>query len=214
LVVHATVLAAPAEVGPELEAFLTDIGANRAWGRHFEPARMLLHELALNGLEHGSAGAVEVSSTPESVSLRDDGSPHSLAALRASGEGGHQALVDFDADCSGTLSLQAHRYEDENIWTLVDEVLTGGANTPCGLTLPEPRPTRPAAAAARIEELTGCEEIHLYPEPHWSYSDWFRLAAAIGTRLDGQVLVVHGLSEDSRVAEAICERIPQVRFAG
>jgi hypothetical protein len=214
LVVHTIVIETPEQVGPGLEAFLTDIGAHRAWGNHFEPARMLLHELALNALEHGSASAVEVSSTPGSVTLREDGSPFSLAELRSSGEGGHRALRDFDADCVGSFCLQPHRDENENSWTLVDEVLSRGANTPCGLTLSEPRDALPVVAAARIEELANCEEIHLYPEPHWSYSDWFRLASTIGSRLDGQVLVVHGLSADSRVAQAIRERISQIRFAG
>jgi hypothetical protein len=93
-------------------------------------------------------------------------------------------------------------------------VLSRGANTPCGLTLPEPRDALPVVAAARIEELANCEEIHLYPEPHWSYSDWFRLASAIGSRLDSQILVVHGLSAESRVAQAVRERISQIRFAG
>jgi hypothetical protein len=212
LVPFAVTIPSPDQVGPLLEAFLIDIGAPRSWGTLFHAARMLLHELALNAFEHGGAEKVGVSSTEDSVSLRAGGDGYPLRRLRASGRGGRQALIDFEADAVGSFVLQASREGQENAWTLVDEVLTLGANTPCGFALSQPRSAAASTAAARIEELAGCEEIHFYPEPHWSYSDWFRILGAAEDLLGDRVMIVHGVGEDSRVARAIATRHPQIRF--
>lgn len=212
LVPFARPISAAERVGPEVEAFLTDVGAREAWGEQYDLARMTLHELALNAFEHGGASFVEISSAPGTVELRENGDAFSLAELRGGGEGGHQALLDFETHGAGSFCLRARRKGAENAWVLVDEVLTRGANTPCGLNLPEPREIFPAVAAERLKELAGCAEIHFYPEPHWSYSDWFRLITTIEGVLGERLLIVHGLSGDSRIAKALAQRNPQIRF--
>jgi len=208
-------ICAPERVGAEIEAFLIDVGAREAWGKQYDLARMILHELALNAFEHGGAKMMEISSEPGLVMLREDGGAFSLEDLRRSGEGGHQALMDFDsAAAAGSFFLQAYREDGENTWVLVDEVLSGGVNTPCGFALPEPRDVRPIVIPERLEKLAACTEVHLYPESHWSYSDWFRLTGVIGEHLGDRVLIVHGLTENSHIAKALVQRNSQIRFVG
>jgi hypothetical protein len=91
-------------------------------------------------------------------------------------------------------------------------VVFHGAHTPCGFSLSESRSTFASTAVVRVEELADCEEIHFYPERYWSYSDWFRMTDAVSGLLGARSLIVHGLSDDSRLAEAIAERYPQIRF--
>lgn len=213
LVPHSRELGELKAVGPDIVEFLIDVGAPAAWGENFERARMVLHELALNAFEHGGAGTATISSRESAVVVREDGGPFDLEELRRNGKGGHYALADLERACAGSFTLQAHRAEGENEWILVDEVAVGGANMPCSFRLGVPRERIREQARVVLAGLSNCSDIHFYPEPYWSYSEWFRLIDVLGGELGGRRLVVHGLGlEIGELPAVLARRYENIQF--
>jgi hypothetical protein len=93
------------ELREAVHAFLSDVGAPRAWGDHYDLVRMLIYQLALNAVKHGSARELRLASEDGVVTLADNGSCFALEDLRSSGQGGHRAVGDLERDAAGTFSL-------------------------------------------------------------------------------------------------------------
>lgn len=197
----------------EIFDFMEDIGAEIAWGPNWELVRLLLTELALNAFEHGGVQAVEVESFDHAVQLRDHGRAFGKSGLTAGGRGGNRALTDFDKRADGSFTLRYRRASASNEWTVVDEVANLGADIPCSISFPDAQRQRISELVEQeLERLAGCEELHVYHRPHWSYSHWLLVVMALGKRLESQVLVVHSLPADHPVARMIAEEVPGSRF--
>jgi hypothetical protein len=190
--------------------FLCDVGAPRAWGEHYELVRMLVYELALNAITHGAARELLLNSESGVVTLWDDGHRFGIDDLRRSGQGGNRALLDLERDAEGTFSLMYREHGNRNEWSLVDHVLTGGKDTPCGLDIRHPQVTDIAEEVAALE---GCPEIHLYPQTLWSYSDWYPLLRHLAECMGEKVLVVHRVARSPQLVRLVRELAPGARVA-
>ncbi len=196
-------------ISESIERFLIDIGAPNAWGAHFDLARMVIYELAINALEHGGAPTVTLQSRPGIVTLRDRGKTFGLQDLRAGGQGGHQAISDLATNANGSFSLVYREDDEQNEWSLIDQILADGANTPCSLLLLGPGTSEVANAIKQLESLASCHEVHLYPGRLWSYSDYYPVMGAIGQHLDGRTLVIHGVHADSPLGKWLLSLAPE-----
>jgi len=196
-------------VSESVEGFLIDIGAPSAWGKHFDLARMVIYELAINALEHGGAPRVTVQSRPGIVTIRDRGKAFGLKDLRSGGQGGYQAISDLATEASGSFSLVYREDAEQNEWSLIDQILADGANTPCSLLLLGPGPSEVANAITQLESLAGCHDVHLYPGRLWSYSDYYPVMVAIGQHLNDRTLVIHGVRADSPLGKWLVRIVPE-----
>lgn len=119
----------------------------------------------------------------------------------------------METHAKGTFTLRYQRVDDRNEWTLVDEVAALGVNVPCSMSLERSqRSTLQEVAQHELDRLEGCEELHLYHPPQWSYSDWIRLILVLGPKVGTKRLVIHGLSTDEPLAEMIAEEAPGAVF--
>jgi hypothetical protein len=191
---------------------LVDIGASRAWGDHYDLVRMVLYELALNAIEHGAAEQVELESRPGMVMMRDNGKRFGIDDLREGGEGGHQAITDLETDAAGTFSLVYRDGHSYNEWCIVDQVISDGANTPCGILAPGLGRYELQYAVSEVRRLRDCPEVHFYPGRLWSYSDWTPVLKAVKDELGKRVLVVHGVRNNTQMARLILRYVPDARL--
>ncbi|MGN6257098.1 MAG: hypothetical protein ACTHN3_05005 [Solirubrobacterales bacterium] len=200
-------------VNKAIKGFLEDVGANRCWGRQYHLGRMVLTELTLNAFEHGEVAEAEIESTRGAVALRDQGRAFGIEDLKRGGRGGFRAVRDLDDQGRGTFTLRYQRVGSHNEWTLVDEVATRGRDVPCSLSLFETErfELRPVTEE-KLVRLEGCDEVHLYHPPHWSYSDWMRVLPTLEHWLGERWLVVHGLDEADPLATVIAENVPRAEF--
>jgi len=196
-------------ISESVERFLIDIGAPNSWGAHFDLARMVIYELAINALEHGGAPTVTLQSRPGIVTLRDRGKTFGLKDLRSGGQGGRQAISDLATEASGSFSLVYREDDDQNEWSLIDQILADGANTPCSLLLLGPGPSEVANAIRQLESLAGCHEVHLYPGRLWSYSDYYPVMVALRQHLNDRTLVIHGVRAESPVGKWLLGIAPE-----
>jgi hypothetical protein len=176
---------------------------------------MALYEVALNAFRHGEAGCVTIESTSGAVVLRDEGQPFGLAELRQSGRGGNRAVMELDRHAAGTFSMRYEYSDGCNEWTLVDEVLTSGAGSPCAFAPPPDAfgPFLRQDAYEKIPELVKtCQEIHVYPNFVWSWSDWFDVIPVLEKELGGRQLVIHLLPAEDPLAAMVAEHIPGTTF--
>jgi hypothetical protein len=193
----------PAGLRTGVHEFLIDVGAMLAWADHYELVRMFFYELALNAVEHGGATEVELSSTVSTVTLQADGAHFEIEQLRGGRGGGAAAVRDLDDYATGRFSPRYERGEGFNRWSLVDEIASNGANTPCGFA-PEALREHPSARALeQIRALDECEDLHVYPGELWSYSDWIMFLETVGPELRGRHLLIHGLEKPSPIASRI-----------
>lgn len=214
LVSHRRTLADPSRLPGDLHEFLCDVGAPNAWLVAYEPARRALYEIALNAFLHGKTAFVEIESEPTTVIIRDQGIAFGLTQLRHSGRGGKRAVEDLDRFLSGIFSLRYSRSGDCNQWTLVDEVLAGGAGTPCAIAPTEVPPRMFHEARAEIRKLEACQELHIYPHPFWSYSEWYGLLGAIYNFIGERHVVIHLLDAEDPMAKMLTEELDSVSFPG
>lgn len=194
------------DIRQESYDFLVDIGAPRAWDAHFELMRMVLYEIAINAVEHGHCRGIHLTSGVGVVELRDDGRAFGLDDLRAGGNGGHSALEALEAHARGTFSLRYQRSCDENIWSIVDEVALQGAASPCSIVGTSERSHMYETALAEARAMSKCQEIHVYPGPLWSFSDWNKIFLAIYSLYGERRLILHGTQRDSPVSP-LAERL-------
>lgn len=196
----------------EVDAFLSDVGGKLAWQEHYELIRMLLFELGLNAVEHGGAHTLVVESSADAVSLEADGEAFSPARLQGEG-GGTVAHAHLSEHAAGTFTLRFQELGEGGRWTIVDEVIGGGPNTPCSVAPASPREFSDLATVARLKELDGCEQIHVYPGQLWSYSDWFMFLRMATAELQGVPLILHGLGRGSPIADHIEENFEGVSIS-
>jgi hypothetical protein len=192
--------------------FLEDVGATRAWGDHYDLVRMVLYELALNAIEHGTAQQVEIESRPGMVMMRDRGQRFGIDDLRKGGDGGYQSITDLETDAAGTFSLVYRDGHGLNEWSVIDQVISDGANTPCGILAPGLGRYEVEYAVSEVRRLQDCPEVHLYPGRLWSYSDWTPVLRRIKDELGSRVLVVHGVRNNTQMARLILRHVPEARL--
>ena len=197
-----------AELREGVHDFLVDVGAPYAWGDHYELVRMVLYELALNSVEHGGTQAVELESRAGMVTIRDQGQRFGVDDLRAGGEGGYQSITDLETDAAGTFALMYRFARGFNEWCVVDQIVSDGANTPCGILAPGLGRNELEFVASEVRRLTDCPEVHLYPGRLWSYSDWGPVLRRLEAELGGRRLIVHGVRHNSQMARLILRHVP------
>ena len=181
----------------QINAFLIDVGAPHAWGKLCDISGMLLFEMAANAVAHGGATSVTVVASESSIAIENDGRLFEIADLRHSGRGGHKCLLDFEKYAAGDLLLVSDRIKGVNRWTIIDQIATGGRGNPCSVFVEGATAQHAyASAAAAIQELDTCGEIHLYPQGLWSHSLWFIFARHIREPLGDRRLIVHGLDDE------------------
>ncbi|HET7484659.1 MAG TPA: hypothetical protein VFJ64_04710 [Solirubrobacterales bacterium] len=192
--------------------FLWDVGAPLTWGRHYESVRMVLYEISLNAIQHGKAQHLEIESNGTSVTVRDDGQPFGIDKLKAGGRGGNRAVSDLEVVATGTFSVRSRRQDDLNQWTVVDEIASNGANTPCSMAVDVENHQIARQAYTQIRVLANCPEVHVYVPNVWSYSDWFNFLGVVEDEMAGRRLVIHGLSRESPLADLIIETYDRAHF--
>lgn len=189
-------------------AFVEDIAAPAVWGKQrSDLIWMVLYELAFNATMHGGASAVTLSSELGSISMTDDGRPFGLSDLLQSDQRGGGAAVRALQEAAIGLGLN-HLYRNgRNEWFIVDHSRTGAADDPCGVYL------APRQSAISFVTVAECDEIDIYVDGRWSFSDVHWLAAAIPENLRERSFRVHGIGPDGPLADSLRELLPRVRLA-
>jgi hypothetical protein len=199
----------PGEERKSTAHFVQDIGAVTAWGKQRTGlVRMVLYELALNAMTHGHAMEVTLRSEPGYVGMAYDGTQFGLNDLLKSNQrGGGDAIRALKAATAGALDV-GYRYRDNNNeWFIVDHRQASAADDPCGLQL------RPKGTGDSFSAVAGCDEIHIYADDLWSFSDVHSLAASIPEHLRERQFVVYGITSNSPLASTLRDLLVQVRFA-
>lgn len=187
--------------------FLVDVGASQAWGNHYQLIRMVLYELALNSVQHGGASTVELTSNAGTVMLRDQGQRFGLAELRAGGQGGHQAISDLAADATGAFILTYRFTQDRNEWCVADQIEADGTDVPCGIVARGRGREEIEALVSEARGLGDCTEVHLYPDPLWSYSDWGPIVDRL-KEVFGDRLIIHNIRQNRQIVRMIQRDMP------
>ncbi len=209
LVPHRTVMdPTVGSIGHRVDEFLTDIGGPIAWSDDYHRVRMSLYEIALNAVTHGGAMTVTMESEREAVHLSDSGRPFGKARLLEGGRGGNRAVTDFDEQTRGTFLLTYRRVDELNIWSVIDEVLTEGADVPCRVVIQGTGQTAGEQALADLRALGGCDEVHFYASRLASYSDIYIIADKVRAELAGRRMFIHGIPASSPLRTVIAEQLP------
>lgn len=145
-------------------AFVEDVGVAAAW-THADSVRMLLFELADNAIRHGGATELSLASTKETIELRDNGSSFEIERLRPTGSGGRAALLGFEVDSDGSLSVRGRRSSGSNVTLIADESSDSAAFLPCSVRSPDQQ-----NIGEQLDATAGCAEIHVYLGGYASYS--------------------------------------------
>src|SRR5207248_2805074 len=142
------------------------------------------------------------------VTMRDNGRRFGIDELRKGGTGGYQAITDLETDAAGTFALVYRGGDNYNEWCVIDQVLSDGANTPCGILAPGLGRYEVEYAVSEVRRLHDCPEIHLYPGRLWSYSDWNPVLVRLKGELGDRALVVHGVRNNTQMARLILRYLP------
>lgn len=186
----------------EVDEFLVDVGGKTAWGNQYDLVRMVLYELAINAVEHGNARNMTMASGDGVISLEADGEAFSHTRLSGAG-GGAVSVAHVSESSNGAFSLRFQETDDGGRWMVIDEVIAGGANTPCSVAPLSPREFPDSETMEKLERLAGCEHVHVYPGELWSYSDWFMFLQTAAEVLPNVPLILHGLGRESPIGEYI-----------
>jgi hypothetical protein len=198
----------PGEERQSIANFVEDIGAVTAWGKQrTELVRMVLYELALNAITHGHAMEVMLRSEPGFVGMAYDGPQFGLNDLLNSNQrGGGDAIRTLRDATAGALDL-SYRYRDNNNeWFILDHLQASAADDPCGVQL------RPKGTGNSFSAVAGCDEIHIYADGLWSFSDVHSLAASIPEHLRERQFIVYGITPNGPLASVLRELLLYVRF--
>jgi len=193
----------------EIQEFLLDIGVDDAWGPESSThVRRLLYELGRNALEHGGGTSLCVTSELSSLTLEDNGAHFLLEDLRLSenGRGGKHAVQVFIDQLSGQLEVVHQEIKLGNRWSVID-VLTEVDTLPCGLRLTSD------ISPEVLEQLDGCETIHLYAQGLMAYSDVWRILGSSLSVMKGKKIVLHLVElrgSDDALAQFVHEHYPEV----
>jgi hypothetical protein len=189
--------------------FVDAIAAQSVWGKQrSDLVRMVLYELALNAIRHAAATNVTLHSSPGSIHLIHDGPAFGLNdLLRADYRGGGDAVRALREAAGGLLELDYRYQNSQNEWFIVDLSRSNAAEDPCGVHL------APYGAADYFSSVADCDEIHVYADDLWSFSDVHGLAASIPEYLRGSQFVVYGIDPAGPLASRLRELLPSVRFA-
>lgn len=188
--------------------FVEDIAAPVAWGRQSsELVRMVLYELAINATTHGGATEVMLESRPGYVSLSYRGPQFGLNDLLQSKQrGGGAAIRTLQGTAAGSLDLNYRYHGDGNEWFILDHLRASAEDDPCGVRL-QPQGGESFSVAA------DCDEIHVYADDLWSFSDLHRLADIIPAHLRERQFIVYGIGPGHLLADELRRLLPRVRLA-
>ncbi len=142
-----------------------------------------------------------------------NGKSFGLNELRVGGRGGHLALTHLEQTAAGSITVRYRRSSDHNSWSLVDERLELGANTPCSLTIRGSGRSAVASALRDAATLKDCAEIHVYWPPLRSISDLSDLFLRVQEAFGDRIIVMHGTAWDSHVRSLMENVLPNVRIA-
>lgn len=198
--------AAAAAIPKLVQRFLWDVGAERAWGRQYELARVALSEIALNAALHGGAPSITLQAHDGTVILTDHGRAFGMRELLAKpGSGGHHAVGALLRHGEGRLTLTYRRAGDRNEWALADELHRRGAGRPCAATVPDDRHAVKAGDWVEAERLQGCEEIHVYVPDLLVLSDVMLVVRAIRRHVRDAPICLHNFRFGSFVPEVLAD---------
>jgi hypothetical protein len=189
--------------------FVADISARSVWGKQrSDLVRMVLYELVLNAMRHGTATDVTLRSGPGSIRLIYDGPAFGLNdLLQADHRGGGDAVRALRQAAGGLLELNYRHQNGSNEWFIVDLLRSGAVEDPCGVQL------APKGAADCFSSVADCDEIHVYADDLWSFSDAHGLAASIPEHLRERQFLVYGIDPVGPLASRLRELLPCARFA-
>lgn len=207
-VIRHQVVVAPGAERQVTANFVGDIAALAAWGKpRSELVRMVLYELALNATTHGGAPEVILRSQPGGVTLSYRGTQFGLSDLLQSEQRGGGAAVRALRDAAaGSLDLNYRYRGDCNEWFIVDDLQASADDDPCGVRL------QPKGSTESFSVAADCDEIHVYTDELWSFSDVHWLADWIPEHLRERQFVIHGIAPDHSLADELRRLLPHVRF--
>lgn len=190
--------------------FIDEIGATKIWGeQRADLVRMVLYELVLNATSHGNVTAVTLTSEPGWIGLAYDGPKFGLNdLLQVNPRGGGDAIRVLRNEASGVLELNYRYQNSRNEWLILDDAWTGAADNPCGIQL-LPGKGRFIAALSAIEN---CDEVHVYADDRWSFSDLHGLANSVYHLPPNRQFVVHGIDPYGALAQRLRELLPGTRI--
>ena len=206
LIPHQTVLI-PGRERQGTADFMEDVAALAVWGKQrSDLVWMVLYELAINATRHGGASTVTLCSEPGSIHITDDGQQFGLSDLIQSNQRGGGDAVHALRDTATGIGIN-HRYRNgSNEWFITDHSRTAAADDPCGIHL---GPRQPSISFAAVAE---CDEIDIYVDGRWSFSDIHGLTASIPENLRLRSFRVHGIDPGGALASRLCELLPNVRL--
>jgi hypothetical protein len=198
----------PGEERQRTADFVKDIAAPTVWGkRRSGLVRMVLYELALNATIHGRATEATLRSEPGYVGLTYDGPQFGLRDLLQSDQrGGGDAVRALRETAGGLLSLNYRYQDDRNEWFILSHPQASAIGDPCGVRL------QPKGLADSFAAVADCDEIHVYADDLWSFSDLHCLAENIPEHLRGRQFIMHGIDPDGPLASRLRELLPYARF--
>ncbi|MFI7657379.1 hypothetical protein ACIBTW_00725 [Micromonospora parva] len=191
--------------------FLHDVGAFRLWERQkADLIRMVLFELTWNAFRHGDATFAEIASSRFRLTLRADARDFSLADLRARPitGGGNAAVLDLERRYGDTLKFRYRYTKGRARWEIADISSGGPSDNPCGVGSNRLND----APLNQLAYLNDCDEIHVYAQDNWSYSDSLATHRAVQRLGRTRKIVVHNVSPDSILAHYLIE-LGNVRLA-
>lgn len=201
------------ELHAAIDRFMNDVGVASAWGaQQAQMARLMLYELALNSITHGSADGVEISASENEITLACSSDRFGLSDLRsARGQGGQSTLRLLEERESGTLSLVHRDTEDGAQWSIID-VLAYPDDSPCGMSVQELGDDENRDFSDVRQQFEGCDEIHLYPPRLLSLSDVYRYYRLLPQAFPEARLVFHGVSPSDPVGSFLLEMFPDSKI--
>lgn len=207
LIRHQAVVA-PGEERQGTATFVEDIAALAVWGKQRSGLiRMVLYELALNATVHGRTTKVALRSEPGYIGLTYEGPQFGLSDLLQSNQrGGGNAVRTLRETAAGLLDLNYRFQDDRNEWFILSHPYASATDDPCGVRLHGNGPADPFSAVA------DCDEIHVYADDLWSFSDLHKLTHSIPEHLRGRPFVIHGIEPDGFLAGKLRELLPCARL--
>lgn len=187
------------------------------WGPGIrEDVQMLLYELAINAVTHGSATELRLISRGHMISLLDDGAPFDQRQLASvdGRRGGAETVAAFRRHHGDRFSL-AYTVSDRGRgkWSITDLEHPSAKRPPCAI---EGADLMKKGGVTDISNRTvDCEEVHVFFRERWSLSDGFRLVEPLRelTRLGRKTLVLHSVPGGRIAEEFLSTHLPDSRIA-
>lgn len=183
---------ADAEMKSDIRVFFEDVGAGIVIAdRDYEWASATFIELAHNAARYEAPGRMTLEARPHSLELRyPSKSGFGLADLLDvdDGEGGSDAVTEFDEVTDGRIELNYLCRDGESIWILTHRGL-GRTDDPCSIDLDN---TDTVGQIVFLTTCRDCEHVNMHVSRQDSLSDNWKTARYVKEVIDlGRPVTVH-----------------------